>query len=185
MDVTAGNIGSESQYKLSAVPSMKTATNSSAQVFRGPANCIHRLTSVKTTEEKKMARIKLRPGEGCEFTCLKKRIHPQKKVQKRYPDYNKRDDKLDGCLMMREGIKITSGKMRKVFFFTHIELPDEEIHIIFLRKRSNPTKRPVRFRAGLREQTSRPTYVRIYYFSLYCVWCKPLSCFGIRPRQCT
>ena len=76
-----------------------------------------------------MTRNKHRPGEGCEFTCLMKHIHPQKKVQKRYPDYNKRDDELDGCLMLREGIKRTSGKLRKTFFFTHIEFPDEELHI--------------------------------------------------------
>ena len=77
----------------------------------------------------KMARTKLRPGVGCEFTCLKRNIHPQKKVSRKYPDYCKRDAALDGCLMIREGVKRTSGKVRKVYFFTHIDFPDDELYI--------------------------------------------------------
>ena len=77
----------------------------------------------------KMARTKLRPGVGCEFTCLKRNIHPPKKASRKCPDYCKRDATLDGCLMLREGVKRTSGKVRKVYFFTHIDFPDDELYI--------------------------------------------------------
>ena len=61
---------------------------------------------------------------------MPKKKHPSpKKVSRKYPDYCKRDATLDGCLMIREEVKRTSGKVRKVYFFTHIDFPDDELYI--------------------------------------------------------
>ena len=76
----------------------------------------------------KMPNAVLRPGVGAEFTVFKRNIHPKRKVERKYPNFDKREDKLEGFVMIREGIARTSGQNRNVYFFTHIDFETEELY---------------------------------------------------------
>ena len=92
-------------------------------------SCRYMNCSSRVTKKKKMARTTLRPGIGCEFSCRLKYVYPKRTISRRYPNYNKRDDKLEGAILIREGHGRCSGKQRDVYFFTHIDLPEIELYV--------------------------------------------------------
>ena len=63
-----------------------------------------------------MPTSKLRPGVGAQFWVQTHKAHPKRHIARRYPNYDKRIDKMEGCLMLREGMAKTSNEMRAVFF---------------------------------------------------------------------
>ena len=74
---------------------------------------------------------KLRAGTGCEFTCKTKYVYPKRKIQRIFPNLNKRDDKLVGCFLVKEGIaKASGGDMKPVYFFTHPDLGDDQFYLV-------------------------------------------------------
>ena len=70
----------------------------------------------------------LRHGVGAECWILKKNIYPKRAINLKYPDYDKKHDKLEGCFLIREGEGHASKKIRQVYFFSHIDLPDRELY---------------------------------------------------------
>ena len=48
-----------------------------------------------------------------------------------FPNLNKRDDKLVGCFLVKEGIaKASGGDMKPVYFFTHTDLGDDQFYVV-------------------------------------------------------
>ena len=78
-----------------------------------------------------MAPKKLTVGTGCEFSCKTKYVFPKRKINRLFPNLNKRDHQLQGCFLVKQGRARCSGNDYKdVYFFTHPDLGDEEYYIV-------------------------------------------------------
>jgi hypothetical protein len=58
----------------------------------------------------------------------KKKVHSQRVIKHRYPNYDAKVEKLEECLMLREGTAHSSHQIRDVYYFRHDDMPDREFY---------------------------------------------------------
>ena len=73
-----------------------------------------------------MPTAKLRPGVGALISIQKNRIFPKRLVSDKYGQVDK-NDRLDGCILLREGTKRTTSLVRPVYFFRHEDFGDAKL----------------------------------------------------------
>ena len=69
---------------------------------------------------------KLRPGVGAQITILKSRVFPKSIVRNKYGQYDK-NERLEGCILLKEGTKRTGKTMKEVYFLRHEDIENIEL----------------------------------------------------------
>jgi hypothetical protein len=75
-----------------------------------------------------MSTTKCRPGIGAQFWVYKKKVHSQRVIKHRYPNYDAKVEKLEECLRLREGTAHSSHQIKDVYYFRHDDMPDREFY---------------------------------------------------------